>query len=93
MGDCNPEEYLGLPVPDMAEVGVLKPVGEWLLKLKYCPPAWPVGGVMNVSKRRLDLDMPSLAIASGAGRLRKSSCCTLILDVVEAMLDDDRLRL
>jgi len=48
---------------------------------------------MKVSKRRLDLDMPSLAIARGAGRRRKSSCCTLMFDVVDAMLEEDRFRL
>ena len=64
-----------------------------------CGPGLPISGGLYASmvlsdKRALALAAPSLAMAKGAGRRRASGdWATLILEMVEVMLDVDRFLL
>ena len=98
-GDCIADpKRAGLPVTveNIAEVGV---VGALDCVSYSTGPGLPIMGgsyacIVLSDKRALALAPPSLAIAKGGGRRRMSGdCATLIVDIVEVILDAERFLL
>ncbi len=99
-GDCKLEaNRAGLPVAveNVADVGVVGAF-DWASCSTICGPGLPINGGLYASmfsdRRALALGVLSLAMASGGGRrLTSGDGATLILEIVEVMLEVDRFLL